>query len=206
MRRLSPSFPLHQWLWLHLPKTHPWLLQISPLLLTLLSQGETLLHPWLWNLNPSQLPPPPTNAPHDQWYNPSPPWHNTTLSHASQPFQTYFNMLVTSKSPLTNNPSAQQHVDAYWDNLVDLLKALYKINDCIALWPFTKWLAWESDLLTNPSSLAYLTKQLTWKFHGLWIRNENSPFYVSILLGFSMAFEVYGKHVSYVHGLQCKLI
>jgi len=105
---------------------------------------------------------------------------------ASRPHHLYFNMQVTLKSPAIANPSLQQHVAAYHDNLVDLLEALYKIDNSMALWPFTEPQALESDLLTHPTSLGALITQLTKYFQGLHICNDFSPFYVSILLGFLM--------------------
>jgi len=98
-------------------------------------------------------------------------------------------MHVVPKHPLSNNPTAQQRVDGYRDNLVDLLEALYKINKSIVLWPFTKPKAHEAELLTNPLSLGHTITQMTKYFSGLKIKNDFAPFYVSILLGFSMPFE-----------------
>jgi len=116
-------------------------------------------------------------------------------SPASRPFRFYFNMRVSPKCPAIANLSAQQRVDAYRDNLVDLLESLYKIDNTIALWPFKEPLASESELLTNPTSLGSSITQLTKYFQGLRIRNEFSPFSVSILLGFSMAFEDFMEYV-----------
>jgi len=104
-------------------------------------------------------------------------------------------MKVTPKSLAIANPSAQQRVDAYRDNLVDLLEALYKIDNTMALWPFTEPSAPESDLLTNPTSLGASITQLTKYFQGLQIRNEFSPFFVSILLGFSMPYDEFMEYV-----------
>jgi len=117
---------------------------------------------------------------------------------ASCPVCFYFNMKVTPKSPATANLLTQQWVDAYRDNLVDLLEALYKIDNTITLWPFMEPMAPESELLTNPTSLGALITQLTKYFQGLWICNEVSPFYVSILLGFLMAFEEFMEYVQLV--------
>jgi len=78
----------------------------------------------------------------------------------------------------------QQRVDSYRDNLVDLLEALYKIDESIVLWPS----AHKVELLTNPLSLGYTITQITKYFSGLKIKNDFAPFYVSILLSFSMPF------------------
>jgi len=117
-------------------------------------------------------------------------------SPASRPFRYYFNMQVTPKRLAIVNPSAQQRVEAYHDNLVNLLETLYSIDNMVALWPFMEPKATESDLLTNPKNLGALITQLTKYFQGLCIRNEFEPFHVSILLGFSMAYE---KFMEYVH-------
>jgi len=114
---------------------------------------------------------------------------------ASCTFHFYFNMQVTPKSPAITNPLAQQRVDAYCNNLVDLLEALYKIDNSIALWPFTEPSASKSELLTNPASLEASITQLTKYFQGLHIRNDFSPFYISILLGFLMAYEEFMEYV-----------
>jgi len=76
-------------------------------------------------------------------------------------------MQVTPKHSAIVNPLAQEQVDAYHDNLVDLLKALYKINDMVTLWPFMEPAATKSKLLTNPMSLGALITQLTKYFQGL---------------------------------------
>jgi len=123
----------------------------------------------------------------------TPTRHNR--SPASRPTRFYFNMQVTPKSPAMANPLAQQRVDAYRDNLMDLLEALYKIDNTMALWPFMEPAAPESDLLTNPTSLGASITQLTKFFHGLRIRNDFSPFHVSILLGFSMEFTEFMSYV-----------
>jgi len=112
--------------------------------------------------------------------------HNITP--ASHPFHFYFNMHIVPKHLLINNPMAQQRVDGYWDNLVDLLEALYKIDESIVLWPFTELTSHKAELLSNPLSLGHTITQITKYFSGLKSRTI-SPFYVSILLGFSMPFE-----------------
>jgi len=124
---------------------------------------------------------------------PTPTRNNHSL--ASCPFRFYFNMQVTPKSPAIANPLAKQRVDTYRNNLVDLLEALYKIDNTITLWPFTEPAATELDLLTNPVSLGASITQLTKYFQGLQIRNEFAPFYVLILLGFSMVYEEFMEYV-----------
>jgi len=116
-------------------------------------------------------------------------------SPASRPTRFYFNLKVTPKSLAIANPSAHQRVEAYRDTLVDLLESLYKIDNTMALWPFTEPTAPESDLLTNPTSLGASITQITKYFQGLRIRNDFSPFFVSILLGFSMAYEDFMEYV-----------
>jgi len=116
-------------------------------------------------------------------------------SQASCPTQFYFNMQVTPKSPVIANPMAQQCVDAYCNNLVDILEALYKIDNTMALWPFTEPLAPKSNLLTNPSSLEATIRQLTKHIQGLHIHIDFSPFYVLILLGFSMAYDEFIEYI-----------
>jgi len=104
-------------------------------------------------------------------------------------------MQVTPKRPVIANPTAQEWVDAYRDNLVDLLKTLHKIDTSIALWLFMEPMAPESDLLTNPTSLNATIMQLTKYFHGLCIKNDFLPFHVSILLGFSMEYNEFMEYV-----------
>jgi len=110
----------------------------------------------------------------------TPTWNN--CSPAFCPLCVYFNMKVTPKSPAIANLSAQQWVDAYHDNLMDLLEALYKIDNMITLWPFTELTAPELELLTNPTSLGALITQLMKYFQGLHICNEfplsTFPFYL----------------------------
>jgi len=109
-------------------------------------------------------------------------------------------MHVVPKQPLINNPMAQQRVDGYCDNLVDLLEALYKIGKSIAMWPFTEPMVCESDLLTNPLSLGYTITQLTKYFSSLKIKN-NFPLLCLHPFGLFNGFQrFYGKHLSDVHG------
>jgi len=93
------------------------------------------------------------------------------------------------------SPLAQQRVEAYCNNLVDLLAVLYNIDNSITLWPFTEPLSSESELLTNPAGLCALITQLINYFQGLHIKNNFSPFYVSILLGFSMTYNEFMEYV-----------
>jgi len=81
-------------------------------------------------------------------------------------------MQVVPKQLLINNPTAQQRVDGYCNNLVNLLEALYKINESIAVWPFMEPTACESDLLTSLLSLGHTITQLTKYFYSLKIKND----------------------------------
>ena len=124
---------------------------------------------------------------------PTPPRRN--LSPASRPNRFYFNLRVQPSRPLENNPSVQQHIDAYHASLVSVLETLYKIDNTIALWPFDEPVIHEGGLLTNPSALGHSITQLTMYFHELHIRNEFPVTYVAILLGFSMEYKEFMAYV-----------
>jgi len=143
-------------------------------------------------LQPLLLPQSTVNLTHTEA--PITPTHHN-LSPATCPIHIYFTLQVLPKSTIANNPTDQQRIDSYCNSLVDALKALYKIDETIALWPFSDPLAPKSALLTNAQSLGHSIHQLTCYFDFLQIQNNFPPCYVHILLSFSMKMEDFMENV-----------
>jgi len=86
---------------------------------------------------------------------------------------------------------AQQCIDAYHSGLIAVVETLYKIDEMVALWPFTKPTIHEAGLLTNPTSLGHSIHQLT-LFLRVYIFGMTSLCLTWIfLMGFSMDYNAF---------------